>query len=97
MKSCFLYTFLICVAFRLVKIIRLIIKQRLRLDLFQKIQKKIQVDSIFLDSITTTYVGNSQIFDRFLYFVDMKFSYVYKFDLKGTLLHRFIGQGAGKQ
>ena len=54
-----------------------------------------KLDSVLLDSMSSSYVGESCIQNNNIYFIDEKFCYTYKFDLKGKLIHQYVGQGMG--
>jgi hypothetical protein len=55
--------------------------------------RNITLDSLKLESIVTSYLGNVHIYDDAFYYVDRKFCYVYKFDKNGKLLNRYAGVG----
>lgn len=54
------------------------------------------LDSVQLDSISTSYSGESYIAGGNICFVDKKFCYLFKFDNRGKLIDRYMGQGNGK-
>ena len=58
-------------------------------------QVKIMLDSIQLDHVNSSYVGNVILFNDTLYFIDYSFGWVYMFNSDGTFLSRTLGQGNG--
>ncbi len=58
--------------------------------------QSINIDSIKLDLVSTTFVGESRIFNGSIYYIDNKFSYIYKFSNDGKLIQRYAGQGDGQ-
>jgi len=56
----------------------------------------VAIDSIQLDSINTSYVGEIYIKDNSLYFLDSRFCFLHEFQKDGSIVHSYIGQGSGK-
>ncbi|MDN3548807.1 hypothetical protein [Mucilaginibacter aquaedulcis] len=57
---------------------------------------KLKLDSLMLDSVNSSYVGDIALFNDNIFFIDKKFSYLYKFSSTGKFLNRYLGQGNGK-
>jgi hypothetical protein len=57
---------------------------------------KIVLDTVRLDSISTSYFGNTEIYGDHIYYIDRKFCYVHKFDMNGKKRNRYIGVGDQK-
>lgn len=57
---------------------------------------KLQLDSLFLDSIPSSFLGETWIKNNSIYFIDKKFCFIDKFSLTGKFISRYMGQGYGK-
>ncbi|MEJ5995798.1 hypothetical protein WG904_15310 [Pedobacter sp. Du54] len=63
--------------------------------------KNIKFETLSLDTLTlppfnSSYIGQTALYDKYIYFIDSKFGFVYKFDQQGKILQRFLGQGTAK-
>jgi hypothetical protein len=58
--------------------------------------KTINLDTLKLDSVHTSFVGDIQISKNNLYYIDRKFCYVFKFNPQGKYINRYLGQGNAK-
>ncbi|MBQ7843759.1 MAG: hypothetical protein IJ340_10245, partial [Odoribacter sp.] len=56
----------------------------------------IELDTIFLDSVPTSYVVESNIHLGKIYLLDKLFCMLYQFDNEGKLQGRYLGQGRAK-
>lgn len=55
----------------------------------------VQLDSLNLDNISMSSVGEISFQNTNIYFIDEKFAFVSKFDTSGKFKGRYIGQGSG--
>lgn len=58
---------------------------------------KIKLDTIFLDKIESSYIGDVEYLDNEIVFVDSRFCWVYIYDLKGKVIDKKLGQGRGPE
>ena len=54
------------------------------------------LDTLKLQSFNSSFIGQTAVQQNHIYFIDAKFGFVYKFDVNGKLLHRYLGQGIAK-
>lgn len=57
--------------------------------------KEIKLDTILLDKIEASYVGDVKIWSDSIYFIDKRFCWVFSFDKNGHFIKRMLGQGRG--
>ena len=55
----------------------------------------ILIDTVKLDEIKSSCVGEVGIYSDSIYFVDKKFCWIFSFDKDGKLANKYLGQGAG--
>lgn len=55
--------------------------------------KSVHLDSLVLDSVSTSFMGGIIVQDHCLLFIDQRFCWAIKFDTNGRLTRRYIGQG----
>ncbi len=58
--------------------------------------QKLDLDSIPLDSVTTSFVVESGLCDSIFYVLDRYFCTLYRYDLSGKLIDKKLGQGRAK-
>jgi len=57
---------------------------------------KISLDSFYLDSTSTSFIGTLHVYHDNIIMVDNQFCWVFRFDRNGKLISRNIGQGDGE-
>ncbi|MBL7473295.1 hypothetical protein [Robertkochia sediminum] len=55
----------------------------------------IRIDTIVLDKVESSYLGDIAYWDNRVYFIDFRFGWVFGFDLEGNYLETKLGQGRG--
>lgn len=60
-----------------------------------KDQVEIQIDTIVLETIESSYLGAIEYSDESIVFVDFRFCWAFRFNLNGKFIERRLGQGRG--
>lgn len=55
----------------------------------------LEMDSLLLDSVPSSYIGELVIYQDTIFFVDAHFCFVFMFDPDGVFLNKTLGQGKG--